>query len=122
MTEHTSLDASKRLAEAGLEEETDKKWIVSICNKSNRTLVSVDQFVDSLSTWITACRAYRSDTLLAWLVSQEYQIAVGHSHDGKRYTAFYTNEKGEHNTRRELADTIPDALAEVVLKVLEVSK
>lgn len=99
MSEYTSLDLSKRLATTGFSETSDDRY-------NDAGTIPTD--------------AYRSDTLLAWLVKGGYQVAVGHSYDKKRYTAFYTNEKGEQNTRRELADTIPDALAEVVMKVLEV--
>jgi hypothetical protein len=98
MTEYTSHDVTARLIAAGFTEPPDTR------------VVDVDVL------------PWRSDTLLAWLIDKEYQVSVGHSYDKKRYTAFYTNERGEHNTRRELADTVPDALAEVILKVRGVSK
>ena len=98
MSEYTSLEVSKRLAKAGFNETPDDRY-------NDAGTIPTD--------------AYRSDTLLAWLIDREYQVAVGHSYDGKRYTAFYTNEKGEHGTRRELADTVPDALAKAVMKVMK---
>ena len=97
MSEYTSLPVSKRLAAAGFNETSDDRY-------NDAGTIPTD--------------AYRADTLLSWLVGRGYQVAVGHSYDKKRYTVFYTNEKGEPSTRRELADTIADALAKAVMKVL----
>lgn len=97
MSEYTSLPVSKRLADAGFNETSDDRY-------NDAGAIPTD--------------AYRADTLLSWLIDMGYQVAVGHSYHKKGYTAFYTNEKGEPSTRRELADTIADALAKAVMKVL----
>lgn len=130
MNEYTSLEVSNRLAEAGLKEPSEKKWVVSIRDENNKALVDTEQFVDTLSCWIIACAAYRADTLEAWLMTHGFfsrrtatlQIAYRAVQVDGKWTGhfFATALNGVENVIGVgEAATIVDALGEVVMKALE---
>jgi len=125
MSEYTSLEASKRLAEAGFEiTPPDAMWGIDPITKEVR-----------LDTWYYATndrRAYRYDTLLDWLMHKPlfslrtHTVSVearGVQMVGKKdheLRLFVTVMLGSGKTLKADAPTFSDALAEVVLKVLRV--
>jgi hypothetical protein len=69
MTEHTSVEISKRLAEAGFEvTPPDAMWGIDPITKEWR-----------IDTWYYAInerRAYRADTLLTWLLDKGVGVYI----------------------------------------------
>jgi len=108
MTEYTSLKASRRLADAGFREESD----MGVYGCGGDTYFPITNAVD----WSHATRAYRSDTLLEWLITNDWDISIGMPHNKILVDA----ASMKLNKRIPIeADTIPDALAEVVMKIME---
>lgn len=136
MSEYTSLEVSKRLAEGGFEvTPPDAMWGYDTITKEWR--------IDTWYYTINKRRAYRADTLLAWLMTKGFfshraatiQVAyravrVGKALDPISSTSVRQDEKwvghyfvtalngSGYRTAEGKADTIPDALAEAVLQVL----
>jgi hypothetical protein len=134
MTEYTSLEVSKRLAEEGFD------GIGGFDNVGYpfKWLERAPGDADLVEGWHGAESgdgpiAYRSDTLLDWLMHKPLFSLRTHSVDvkarGVRIVAtgecelrlFVTATLGSGKTLEGDAPTLPDALAEVILKVLEVS-
>ena len=111
MSEYTSLEVSKRLAEAGFKAEHEKNWYLNFPYKGDNGLYDV-----SYNPNIKQAPAYRSDTLLAWLLSHGDSIEITPDLDGFNCTFW----KG-HDDYNGISIFLPDALAELVLKVMEVS-
>lgn len=129
MTEYTSLEVSKRLAGAGFDAVPNALWDATGGENDEPIIVSFPRWKDDKNL----CRAYRSDTLLDWLMHKPLFSLRTHSVDvkarGVRIVAtgecelrlFVTATLGSGKTLEGDAPTLPDALAEVILKVLEVS-
>ena len=100
MSEYTSLEVSKRLAEAGFKAE-------------DRHLAAM---VEDGRGGATNVWAYRADTLLAWLLSHGDSIEITPDLDGFNCTFW----KG-HEDYNGINIFLCDALAELVIKVLEVN-
>ncbi len=120
MTEYTSLEVSKRLAEAGFD------GIGGFDNVGYpfKWLERAPGDADLVEGWHGAESgdgpiAYRSDTLLAWLMTRGWDISIGMPHNKILVDA--ASMKSNMRFAVE-GDTLPDALAEVVMKVLEGSK
>ena len=93
MSEYTSLDTSMRLAKAGFVETSDDRYAI----------VGTD--------------AYRADTLLAWLLAKDIDCWVWHN---TKRTIAAQGRSSPDLCKQGKAATLPDALAELVIKVLEV--
>lgn len=91
MIEYTSLDVSKRLAEAGFEGRVD-----AIATDSGKIV-----------------RRHRADTLMEWLLSHGDSIEITPDLDGFNVTYWV-----KHDDYNGINIFLPDALGEVVLKVL----
>ena len=91
MSEYTSLEVSMRLAKAGFVETSDDRYAI----------VGTD--------------AYRSDTLLAWLLSHGDSIEITPDIDGFNCTFWK-----DHHDFNGINIFLCDALAELILNVLEV--
>lgn len=94
MSEYTSLSISKRLALAGFNETSDDRY-------------------NDAGTMPTD--AYRADTLLSWLLNHGDSIEITPDLDGLNCTFW----KG-HEDYNGINIFLCDALAELVIKVLEV--
>ena len=94
MSEYTSLEVSKRLADAGFNETSDDRY-------NDAGTIPTD--------------AYRSDTLLAWLLNHGDSIEITPDLDGFNCTFW----KG-HEDYNGINIFLCDALAELVIKALEV--
>lgn len=110
MIEYTSFEASRRLEELGFKEEPDAGvWRgASGCFHYQETL-------NDATDWSHMSRAYRSDTLLAFLIGKGWDISTGKPHDKVLVDA------ASMKLNRGLAvegDTIPDALADVVFAII----
>lgn len=120
MTEYTSLEVSKRLYEAGFDGMGGFdnvgypfKWLERTSGDAD--LVEGWHGVESGDGPI----AYRSDTLLAWLLAKDIDCWVWHN---TNHTIAAQGRGSANFCKHGKAATLPDALAEVVLKVLEVAK
>ena len=132
MTEYTSLEVSKRLAGAGFDAVPNALWDATGGENDEPIIVSFPRWKDDKNL----CRAYRSDTLLAWLmkkdagkVAESMGLRTLCENGRYGYVQIDVLDSGEWNVSlfrpievRVTAPTLPDALAEVILKVLEVSK
>jgi hypothetical protein len=109
MTEYTSLDVSRRLADAGFEGEPSAWW-------QRWPDETVGWSIGSYDTYATVhiC-SYRADTLMEWLVARGWDISIGKPHDKVLVDAASMKLNQRIPTD---ADTIPDALGEVILAVL----
>jgi hypothetical protein len=115
MTEYTSLEVSKRLAGAGFDAVPNALWDATGGENDEPIIVSFPRWKDDKDL----CRAYRSDTILMWLIERGWDISIGRPRDKVLIDA----ASMKANVRFAVeGDTLPDALAEVILKVLEVSK
>jgi hypothetical protein len=152
MTEYTSLEVSKRLAAAGFDAPADGTWMMR-CDARQQyrkprlwekhTLVGLeknDKGVLAPIPYVSAGDrlgyAYRSDTLLAWLMKKDAgkvaeAMGVRTLCENGRYGCIQIDvlDNGDWNVSlfrpievRVTAPTLPDSLAEVILRVLEVSK
>lgn len=114
MSEYTSLEVSKRLAEAGFSEGADGRWV----GRDGRPVLWKKPALPILpipgnDVYLTLAYAYRSDTLLDWLLNRGLSVTVVKGGGGFMYASVnYFTQSGE---------TLADALAGQVLKVLEVS-
>ena len=94
MSKFTSFGVSKCLANAGFRATAENGW------------------------WLPV-RVYRVDTLLAWLLKEHYVIQVWHGTDN----LYHAEQRGYvYRTEQPIAcsaHTLPDALAGLVMKVLE---
>jgi hypothetical protein len=61
------------------------------------------------------CRGYRSDTLLMWLLERGWDVTIGRPHDKVLVDAASMKENKRFAAK---AETLPDALAEVVKTVM----
>ena len=102
MSEYTSLEVSKRLADAGFNETSDDRY-------NDAGTIPTD--------------AYRADTLLAWLLTKGWRCDEQYR-DSKCYVLadLYGDYSPIHRHEEASAPTLPDALAEVVMKVIKVAK
>lgn len=127
MTEYTSIEVSKRLAEAGFSAETDMQHQDITIGDKIEGLPHVREFS------LQGTPAYRVDVLLDWLMHKPLFSLRTHSVDVKARAVqmvgkkdmelrlFVTATLGSGKTLMADAATLPDALAEVVMKVLEAS-
>lgn len=125
MSEYTSLEVSKRLAEAGFTAETDmQRQDITIGDKIEG-LPHVREFV------LQGAPAYRYDTLLDWLMHKPLFSLRTHTVDvqargvqmvGKKeyeLRLFVAAILGNGEMLEANAPTLSDALAEVVMKVMD---
>ena len=94
MSEYTSLDLSKSLLDAGFNETSDDRY-------NDAGTIPTD--------------AYRADTLLSWLLNHGDSIEITPDLDGFNCT-FWIN----HQDYNGINIFLCDALAELILNVLEV--
>jgi len=108
MTEYTSLDISRRLAGAGFKAEVDAGvWGgESGCFHYQETL-------NGATDWSHMARAYRADTLLAWLLSHGDSIEITPDLEGFNVTYWV-----KHDDYNGINIFLCDALGEVILAVM----
>jgi hypothetical protein len=132
MTEYTSLEVSKRLAGAGFKEEqdTDKGWFSTPASGESLFYYTSAYCPNDLEH---IAYAYRSDTLLAWLLNKPifskrpwsiHIAVVAEMADNGKWERRYrmAADCGDGSEICTFAPTLPDALGEVVMRVMGVSK
>jgi hypothetical protein len=119
MSEFTSLEASKRLAVAGFEAPEGFDTV----GYPFKWLERAPGDVDLVEGWHGAESgdgpiAYRADTLLAWLLNKEWDIDIGQLHKLNDKIVIDAVLSGTNQNIATEGPTLCDALAELVLKVI----
>ena len=121
MTEYTSLEVSERLLQArkialdnrGHDDmgncEASHRWYV-MPRKQKPRLLPYSAELGSITAEAEIAPAYNSGTLLAWLVESGYGVEIVRDAPGDIHAC-----AGQYPAT---APTLPDALAEVAMKVL----
>jgi len=114
-TDYTSLDVSRRLAEAGFKAEYDGRCWIHTDNE--RLAGSFLGYRTANSTENVIADAYRADTLLSWLLERGFFEYIMASVSGE-VTVSFNDSKFLTGIIERKAKTLPDALGEVAIVVL----
>jgi hypothetical protein len=120
MTDYTSLEISRRLAEAGFCDIPDRQWVKIDYGQCGiqPTLVEND-IAHLMLESARIANAYRADTLLAWLLDKGWDIDIGQLHKLNDKVVIDAVLSGTNQNIATEGSTLCDALGEVVIKVRE---